>query len=260
MTTPPTRRLTTLPLVLAPALLGAALLTDITPQADGTRDLLTLIADRPGAWTMGQTLFFLSAVMWFPAGLTLMRLLGRSGRLGRLGRLAGGAVAVGGLAILPVDAAGLYLRNLAASDIGLVQQVALVEAVESSPAVIAFEIIHIVGLFLGLLIVGVAMLRHRDLPRWAGVLVLVGTVGLVAAPSGILLALPIALLTVGLGSAAALAGHILRPGRLGDDVGGDLAQLHVPALGGTAEDIEGRIGTAAALPHDHPHGLVDHSA
>lgn len=202
MTTSPARRLTAFSLVLAPTLLGAALLTDITPQADGTRELLTLIAEKPAAWSMGQTLFFFSAVAWCAAGLTLMRLLGRSGRTGRI---AGAAVAIGGLAVLPVDAAGLYLRELAASDIGLDQQVALVEAVESSPTVIAFEVIHIAGLFLGLLLVGVAMLRHGRLPRWAGVLVLVGTVGMVAAPAGVLLGLAVALLTVGLGGAAVRA-------------------------------------------------------
>lgn len=204
MTTSPARWLTASSLVLAPATLGAALLTDITPAADDTRELLTLIAERPGAWSMGQTLFFISAVLWFPAGVTLMRLLGRSGRTGRV---AGAAVAIGGLAIVPVDAAGLYLRHLAASDIGLDQQVALVGAVESSATVIMFEVIHIAGLFLGLLLVGVAMLRHRTLPRWAGVLVLVGTLSMAVAPAGLLLALPVALLTLGLGCAAAQAGR-----------------------------------------------------
>lgn len=207
MTTSPVPRLTAFSLVLAPAVMGAALMIDITPQAESTRELLTLIAQQPGAWSMGQTLFFLSAALWFPAGLALMHLLGRSARTGRL---AGAAVAIGGLAVLPVDAAGLYLHDLAVSDIALDQQVALVEAVENSPAVIAFEVIHIAGLFLGLLLVGVVMLRHRDFPRWAGILVLIGTVGLVVAPAGILLALPITLLTLGLGSAAAQAGRTTR--------------------------------------------------
>lgn len=199
MTTSRTRRLTTFSLVIAPALLGAALLTDITPRADDTDELLRLIAEHPGAWTMGQTLFFLSAVLWVPAGMTLVRVLERS----KLGRIAGGAVAIGGLAVFPVDAAGLYLRQLAVSNIAQDQQVALVEAVESSPALMAFEAIHIAGLVLGLITVGVVMLRSSDLPRWAGVLVLIGTVGMVVAPAGILLALTVALLTVGLGAVAA---------------------------------------------------------
>ena len=209
MTTSPAHRLTALSLVLAPAIMGAALLTDISPRAENTRELLTLIAEKPGEWSMGQTLFFLSAVLWFPAGLALIRLLAPSGHRGRL---AGAAVAIGGLAVLPVDAAGLYLRHLAVSDIALDQKVALVEAVESSPTVIAFEVIHIAGLFLGLLLVGVVTLRNRDLPRWVGILVLSGTVGLVVAPAGILLALPITLLTLGLGGAAVRAGGSTHPG------------------------------------------------
>lgn len=143
----------------------------------------------------------------------------------RIRRKPGGAaVAVGGLAVLPVDAAGLYLRELATSDIDLDRQVALVEAVESSPAVIAFEVIHVAGLFVGLLIVGVAMLRRRDLPRWTGALVLIGTVGLVAAPAGLVLALPVALLTLGLGGAAARVSRGTNPDQ-------DKDQDHAPRIG-----------------------------
>lgn len=202
MTTSPARKLTALSLVAAPAVMGAALLTDITPQTESTRELLAMIAQKPGAWAAGQTLFFLSAVLWLPAGLALIRLLAPSGVLGRV---AGAAVAVGGFTVLAVDAANLYLRYLVTSDITLDQQVTLVEAVENSSALIVFEAIHIAGLFLGLLLVGVVMLRHRNLPRWSGVLVLIGTVGLVVPPAGILLALPIMILTLGLGAAAAQA-------------------------------------------------------
>lgn len=208
MTISTTRRPTATSLVLAPILLGAALITDITPQADDTGELLSLIAQRPGAWSTGQTLFFLSALAWLPAAVGLLRIFAGSSRLGRMAALL---VAVGALAILPVDAAGLYLRPLAVSDIDRGTQVALVEAVESSATVLVFETVHIVGLFLGLLLVGVAMLRHAALPRWAGALVLLGTLGLVVAPAGLLLALPVALLAVGLGVAA------FQVARTGDD-------------------------------------------
>lgn len=204
MTTSPAGKLTALSLVLAPALMGAALLIDITPQADDTEELLTLIAGNPAAWSIGQTLFFLSALAWLPAGLALMRLFGQRARVGRL---AGAAVAIGGLAMMAVDAAALYLRELAASDIPIAEQVSLVEGVEGSPAVLVFEIVHIAGLFLGLLVVGVLMLRHRRLPRWAGALVLVGLAGMVAAPSGPPLAAAAALLVTGLGAAAVRVGH-----------------------------------------------------
>lgn len=196
----PVHRLAALALVGAPTLMGAALLVDVTPQADSTRELLTVIAEKPGAWSTGQTLFFLSAVLWLPAGLTLMRLFSRGARAGWL---AGAAVAIGGLAVLPVDAAGLYLRELVGSDIPLEQQVSLVEGVENSPTLLVFETVHVVGLFLGLFVVGVAMLRHRDLPRWAGLLVLVGVVGLMAAPGRPVLAAAAALVVIGFTVAAA---------------------------------------------------------
>ena len=199
-----TRRLTALSLVLAPVFLGAALLADITPEADDTRELLELIAVNPAAWRMGQTLFFISAVLWLPAGFALARLFGPHARLGRVGAAA---VAVGGLAVLAIDAAGLYLRQLAGSDIPIDQQVALVESVESSPTVLVFETIHVAGLVLGLVLVGVAMIRHGGLPRWAGALVIAGTVGLVAAPGRAALAVAVGLLVVGLGVAATLAGR-----------------------------------------------------
>lgn len=225
MTTSPARLLTALSLALAPALMGAALLTDITPQADDTRELLKMIAEKPDTWSTGQTLFFLSAVAWLPAGLALMRLFGPSARLGRL---AAAAVAVGGLMVLPVDAAGLYLRELAASDIPVDRQVSLVEAVESSPTLLVLETVHVAGLFLGLLMVGGAMLRHRDLPRWAGVLVLVGMVGMVAAPGRPLLAVAAILLVAGLGVAA------VRVGRLSEDElnGGPEGRDTAPAKSG----------------------------
>lgn len=199
MTTTPSRRLSTLSLVLAPTLLGAALLTDLSPQAHDTRELLDLIRERPGAWSTAQALFLLSALAWLPAGLALSRLFARGARLARF---AAAAVAIGGLAMLPIDAAGLYVRDLATSDIPQAQQMSLVERVESSPILLALETVHAAGLILGLSVVGVAMLRRRDLPRWAGALVLVGVVGIVTAPGGPLLAVAAALLVGGLGVAA----------------------------------------------------------
>jgi hypothetical protein len=205
MTTSLARRLTVLPVVLAPTLMGAALLTDITPRAENTRELLDLIAREPGAWTAGQTLFFLAGLMWVPAGLLLMRLFGRGARVGRV---AAAAVAVGGLAVLLVDAGGLYLRELALSDIPVDQQVSLVEAVESSPALLVFEAVHIAGLFLGLVVLGVAMLRHDQLPRLAGALVILGILAVAVVPPGPLLAAAAVLLVAGLSVAA---GQLSRP-------------------------------------------------
>jgi hypothetical protein len=172
------------------------MLTDITPQADDTRELITLIAERPGSWSAGQLLFFLSGIAWVPAGVALILLFaGRS----LLGRIGGAAVLVGGAAIIPVDAAGLYLRELALSGIALDQQVAVVDAVEQSTGVIVFEIVHVAGLFAGLLIVGGVLLRTRPVPIWAAAALLLGVLGLLAAPTVMLQAVATSVLAVGLG-------------------------------------------------------------
>lgn len=164
-------------LVLAPLLLLGAWLTDITPQAADTAELLTLIADDSGAWQTGQLFFFLSGLAWIPAGLGLMRLFADRSRLGVVG---GALTLVGGAAILPVDAGGVYLTGLAGSGVALSDQVAIVEATESSPFVLTFELAHIVGLFVGLLIVTVALFRTKLLPVWAPIALLLSLVGVIA--------------------------------------------------------------------------------
>ena len=185
-------------LFVAPLFMLGAMLRDITPDADGTAELLALIAERPGAWTLGQTLFILSAIAWLPAGLGLMRLFGGRHLVGRWGGLL---ILLGGLAILAVDAAGLYLRPLVESDVPTEQQVSIVEGVEGSAAVIAFETVHVVGLFIGLLVVAVAMLRSRELPRLAPVALIGALIGLIVNIHPAMEAAALVLLVLGLGAA-----------------------------------------------------------
>lgn len=187
-------------LVIAPTLLLGALLVDITPQADDTGELLGLIAERPAMWSTGQMLFFLSAIAWVPAGLALIRLFGPRAKAGRLG---GAAVLLGGLAILPVDAAGLYLSKLATSGVPLEEQVAVVEGVEGSVAVIVFEAVHVIGLFIGMLVVAVALLRRRTVPVWVPAALILAFVGLLAAPNRVVEMSAMGLMVLGLGMAGA---------------------------------------------------------
>ncbi|MHA6668354.1 hypothetical protein ACX3O0_05745 [Homoserinimonas sp. A447] len=203
-----TRTVYTASLLAAPLLLAAAMLRDITPDAEGTQELLSLISGQPDAWALGQTLFLLSAVAWLPAGLALMRLFGDRTLFGRW---AGLLVMLGGLAILPIDAAGLYLAPLAGSNIPEEQQVALVESVEGSTTLIVFETVHVVALFVGLLVVAVAMLRSRIVPMVAPIAIMVAIVGLLVNLHPVMEFASTVLLVVGLGLAA------LRVARLTDD-------------------------------------------
>ncbi len=201
MTNPTTRTrlLHATTLLLAPLLLLGARLTDITPQADTTADLLALIADRPSAWATGQWFFFLSGLAWVPAGVTLMRLFGRRARMGYW---SAAAVAVGAAMVLAVDAAGVYLSSLATSSVPLDQQVRIVEGVESSPAILVFEIVHIVGFFGGLLLVAIALLRSRLVPVWSAALLLLGQVGLLAVSHPAADIVSMSCVVLGMGAAA----------------------------------------------------------
>lgn len=198
------RPLYALGLVAAPLLLAAAALVDITPETETTAELLSLVAERPTAWSAGQLLFFLSGILWIPAGLGLLRLFGRGSALGRAGSLA---VLIGGAAILPVDAAGLYLTELATSAVPLAEQVRVVDGVESSVPVLVFESVHVVGLFAGLLVVAVALVRTRALPVWMPSVLVIALAGLLAAPHRAVQTAALAVLVAGF---AGIAARVLR--------------------------------------------------
>lgn len=216
------RSLCALALVVAPAVTTVAVAVDVTPQADTTEELLTLVAASPGSWSAALMLFLLSGLLWVPAGIALLRLFGRPRPLGWW---AGAAVLIGGVAIVPLDTAGLYLSRVATSGVPIAEQVELVEAVEASPTLIAFEVLHVVGLFVGLLVVAVALFRTRLVPPWAAAGILLGLVTLVAAPQQAVQTAAMAVVTVALGAVA------VRVARMTDDEWqSGAAQTAVPAL------------------------------
>ena len=198
------RPLAALALVAAPAVTTVALAVDPTPQADTTADLLALVTTGTPSWSTGVLLFLLSGLLWVPAGIGLLRLFGTRRPLGWWGAAA---VLVGGVAIVPLDTAGLYLPGLASSGVPPADQVAIVEGVEASPTLMVFEIVHVAGLFAGLLVVAVALLRSRLVPAWAPACIVVGLIALLAVPQQAVQTAAMALVTVALG---AVALHVLR--------------------------------------------------
>lgn len=193
-------------LVAAPTVTAAALAVDLTPQAGSTEELLALAAEHGQRWSLTMLLFLLAGVLWVPAGLALLRLFGRCRPIGWCGAVA---VLLGGAASVPMDAAGLYLPSLATSAAPLDQQVAVVEGVESSPAVVVFEIVHAVGLFAGLLVVAAVLLWTRIVPRWIPAGIAAALITVAAAPHQLVqagaMAAPAALLAV-------LTARVLRSG------------------------------------------------
>lgn len=208
MTRPTARSLSALALVAAPAVTTVALAIDVSPQADTTEELLLLVSGNAQRWSTGLTLFLLSGPLWVPAGIALLRLFGR-GRA--LGWWAAVAVLVGGVAIVPVDTSNVYLSGLATSGIPLAEQVAIADGVNSAPTLLAIELLHGVGFAGGLLVVAIALFRSRIVPPWAAAGIVVGLVGLLAAPQQLVHVLAMGLVTVVLAVVAA------RVARMTDD-------------------------------------------
>jgi hypothetical protein len=171
--------------VQAPALMGAALRIDLTPQTNGTGELLAAVADQPGRWHLTGTLFLLSGLAWTVAGNGLLRMLGDRSRL--VG-VAGALLATGGAALALLDAAGVYLPAVAGSATSPQEQIQIVEHVEGAPLVVAGEIVHLVGWGLGMLVLVLGLLVSRAVPRWIAGLLLLSLVGISAFVSGALLA------------------------------------------------------------------------
>ncbi len=181
--------------VLAPLLMGIAMVLDLTPGTDSTQELLAAVADQPERWLLTGTLFLLSGLGWTVTGAVLHRVArGRS----RLIAVGGVLLATGGAALALLDAAGSYLPALARSGAPLEQQVAVVEQVESTPVLVVIEIVHVAGWALGLVLVAIGLLRSRVVPAWVPVLLLVGFAGMVAFTGGVPILVAATLLVVGM--------------------------------------------------------------
>ncbi|QDO89566.1 hypothetical protein FNH13_15525 [Ornithinimicrobium ciconiae] len=195
-------------LCCAPILMGAAMLLDLTPLADDTTELLTLVAASPGRWMWANLVFLCAGVAWTVAALGLLRRLGSRSRTVALGAVG---VAAGGVTLGLIEATMAYLPALAQSGASMSDRVGVVETLDASPLVLTFELVHIVGWLGGQLLIVVGLLLTRAVPRWVPVTLLVGLVGLVAFATGPGLALASCVLAAG---STGLAVHLARARQL----------------------------------------------
>jgi len=181
--------------VLAPLLMGMAMVVDLTPGTDSTQELLAAVADQPDRWLLTGTLFLLSGLAWAVTGVVLHRVArGRS----RLITIGGVLLAAGGAALALLDAAGSYLPAVAGSGASLEQQVEVVEQVESTPVLVFIEVVHVAGWALGLVLVAFGLLRSRMVSAWIPGLVLLSFVGMFAFTGGVPILVAATLLVVGM--------------------------------------------------------------
>lgn len=191
----------------APVLMGAAMLLDLTPHATSTTELLGLVAEDPGRWTLANVLYLCAGVAWTVAAVGLLRRLGSRSRIVALGAVG---LTAGGVAMGLIEATMAYVPALARSGVPVTDQVEVVEALDGSAVVLTFELVHIVGWLGGLLLIVVGLFLTRAVPRWVPATLLAGLVGMVVLVTGPGLVVALAALAAG---SIGLAAHLRGPAR-----------------------------------------------
>ena len=179
-------------LAVAPALMGVAMLLDLTPSADGTAELLALVEAKPARWMWSNAVFLFAGVTWTAAAVGLWRRLGRRSRPIAVGALA---LAAGGAALGLIEATMAYLPSLSRSSVPVAVQVTVVEHLDASVPAMVYEIVHIIGWLGGLLLVAAGLFSTQVVPRWVPGALLAGLAGVVVFVAGPGLALASAVMT-----------------------------------------------------------------
>lgn len=133
----------------------------LLPQSDGTADTLRIVQEQSGQWLTVAAIFFLASVcltLGLPAILTLFDRRGWT--LGMISAivLEVGFIGTAGFAMLMVFFRSLVITD-ALRDQGL-------EDATSETGLTVFLSLWIAGLYLGELLLGLALLRARATPRW----------------------------------------------------------------------------------------------
>ena len=153
--------------------LGAFLL----PSADGTADSLRIVQEQSGQWLTVAAIFFLASVcltLGLPAVLTLFDRRGWTLGLVSVLVLEVGFIGTAGFAMLMVFFRSLVITD-ALRDQGL-------EDAASEAGLTVFLAIWIVALYLGELLLGLALLRARTTPRWVPLALIAHSVSVLVSP------------------------------------------------------------------------------
>ncbi len=133
----------------------------LLPSADGAGETLRIVEEQGGRWLAAAAVFFLSSVclsLGVPAILTLFQ--GRGWNLAMISAivLEVGFIGTAGFAMLMA-----FVRSLVRAD--ALRESGL-EAASSEAGFAVFLAVWIAGLYLGELLLALALLRARTVPRW----------------------------------------------------------------------------------------------
>lgn len=132
---------------------------------------LEIIAGDPGRWALTMALVVIGTVLWVPATLGISRVARASSpKLATIGAclsVYGATVAVG-------DAMNqLNASRMVGSGVDRVQMVALLDRLDSSPVIGFFYMTSGLSFLVGSILLGIALFRTADVPRWVGPLLAV---------------------------------------------------------------------------------------
>lgn len=200
----PVRRLLAVGLVAQPLLIGINAL--FHPRIEFTpAGILAGTADGPAVWFAVHIVAALGALLTLPAVLGLRTLVSERGRRVANVGVGGGILAA---AILPAAFAieASVFRLAVTSGIDAASQQAIAEAFLAAPEAAAVPV-GVLAFALAGLLLAMALIAGRAVPRWQPVLYMVGIVGsLAGGPGSPVGPLAFAVVTV---AAAFLAGHVV---------------------------------------------------
>lgn len=147
------------------ALLGGGILM---PSGDGTGETLRMVEQQDGRWFAVAILFFIAGVgilVGLPSLLVLFPGRGRLTGLGGIGVMVMACAGTAGYAMLLV-----FFRALVLEDALVTTEL---DRVTDDPGLIGFLYAWIASLYLGELLLAIAVLRAATVPRWMPALLLV---------------------------------------------------------------------------------------
>jgi hypothetical protein len=156
---------------LAVALIAAPVVWVVTElispaMTASPKQQLEIIAGDPGRWDLTMALVVIGIVLWVPASLAIWRVARASSpKLATIGAclsIYGAIIAVG-------DGMNeLNASRMVGSGVDRVQMVALMERLDSSPLLGFFYMTSGLSFLVGGILLGIALYRTADVPRWAG--------------------------------------------------------------------------------------------
>ncbi len=189
------RTFTGLALLAAPLIDLAAALWYPRFPGDPSGDM-TVIAEDPNRFLITSMLHILASVLFVPAIVGIMNLLRERGVM--LAHLGGGLAVLGFLGRLAFTSLGLMQLPLATHP-NRAQALAFAEQAMSSPPFLIFLLTFLAGIYLGLLLLAIAVWRSRVAPWWIALCFVLALVMDQFGPAGIGFLLTTGLMVIGFG-------------------------------------------------------------